>query len=266
MDKCFNGLTTVNVELTSLCNKSCWMCGRRKIDREYPHIKLDYGCMDMGLVKSIARQLPDGIVVQLHNNGDPLLYPRFGLAAKLFKKQIRCMDTNGKLLVEKAGEIIGNLDTLTVSTFEKDDQADEQYRLVKKFLKFKGDRKPNVVIRCLGKMDLRRYEKLGCILATRILHSSLGSFDYKKNPTVPEIGVCLDLLGHMVIRSTGKVSMCVRFDPLGLGVIGDCTKEKLVDIWKGHKRNRWIEYHIKGKRDKVPLCSYCEFWGVPTGY
>ena len=34
-NRCFNGLTTVNVELTSRCNKSCWMCGRRKVDAEY---------------------------------------------------------------------------------------------------------------------------------------------------------------------------------------------------------------------------------------
>ena len=62
--KGFNGLTTVNVELTSRCNKNCWMCGRRKIDREYPEIALKYGDMDFELVKKIAKQLPAGIVVQ----------------------------------------------------------------------------------------------------------------------------------------------------------------------------------------------------------
>ena len=69
MANCFNGLSTVNIELTSRCNKSCWMCGRRKIDREYPEIAMDYGDMDFSLVKKIAKQLPEGIVVQFHNNG-----------------------------------------------------------------------------------------------------------------------------------------------------------------------------------------------------
>lgn len=82
--------------------------------------------MDFGLVKSIAEQLPEGIVVQLHNNGESLLYPRFGEAAKLFNKQIRCLDTNGKLLIEKADEITDNLNTITVSVIENDDEADEQ--------------------------------------------------------------------------------------------------------------------------------------------
>ena len=266
MHKCFNALSTVNVELTSRCNKNCWMCGRRKIDRNYPETKTNYGDMEFQLIKSVAKQLPKRIVVQFHDNGEPLLYPRFKEAIGLFNRQIKCMDTNGKLIVEKADEIIGSLDTLTISTFENDGEADEQYMLIKKFLKIKGDRKPNVIIRCLGKMNLDRYKKLGCILATRILHSPMGSFKYEKNPTVPEIGICLDLISHMVIRKDGKVSICVRFDPMGLGVIGDCTKTALIDIWNGPKRKKWLKYHIEGNRNKVPLCRCCEFWGVPTGY
>jgi len=266
MNQCFNGLTTANVELTSRCNKDCWMCGRRKVDREYPEIALKYGNMDFELVKSIAEQLPDGIVVQLHNNGEPLVYPRFGEATALFTRQIRCIDTNGKLLVEKAGEIIDNLDTLTLSTFERDKDGNEQYELIKEFLKIKGNRKPNVIIRCLGNMDLTRYEELGCIIATRILHSPMGSFKYQKNPTVPEIGICLDLLNHMVIKSDGRVSICVRFDPHEFGIIGDCATTSLIDIWNCDERRELIQHHIEGRRDKHPLCKTCEFWGVPTGY
>jgi len=266
MDKCFNGLTTVNVELTSRCNKNCWMCGRRKIEREHPELTMEYGDMEFKLVQSIADQLPEGIVVQFHDNGEPLLYPRFKEAVKLFDRQIKCMDTNAKLIVKKADEIIDSLDTLTVSTFENDEEQEEQYKLVKEFLKIKGGRKPNLVIRCLGNVDSDKYKELGCIMATRILHSPMGSFQYKKNPAVPEIGICLDLLNHMVIRKDGLVSLCVRFDPQGMGVIGDSITTPLVDIWNSPQRKTWVRCHIEGKRNKVPLCSRCEFWGVPTGY
>lgn len=266
MDRCFNGLSTVNVELTSRCNKDCWMCGRRKVDREYPALAVKYGDMDFALVESIARQLPDGVVVQLHNNGEPLLYPKFKEAAQLFKRQIRCADTNGKLLVERAEDIIDNLETLTVSVFEKDREADGQCKLIREFLKIKADRKPNIIIRCLGDVDLEKYKKSGCIIATRTLHSPMGSFNYRKSPTVPEIGICLDLLNHLVIRHDGKVSMCVRFDPNGTGIIGDCMKNTLMDIWNSTQRKEWIQLHIAGNRNKVPLCSTCKFWGVPTGY
>jgi len=264
--KSFNGLTTVNVELTSRCNKNCWMCGRRKTDREYLEIALNYGDMDFGLVKKIAKQLPSGIVVQLHNNGEALLYPRFGDAAKLFYRQIKCLDTNGKLIVDKADEIIGNLDTLTISVIENDPEGDEQYKLVEKFLRIKKGKKPFMIYRCLGNVDSTRYEKLEGMVAKRVLHNPLGSFNYQKRPTVPEIGICLDALNHMAINRFGKASICVRFDPKGLGVIGDAKKNLLVDIWNGSKRKKWLKYHIEGKRNKISLCSTCEYWGVPTGY
>lgn len=266
MSNCFNGLTAVNVELTNRCNKNCWMCGRRKIEKEYPEIAMRYGDMDFELVKSISEQLPEGIVVQLHNNGESLLYPRFGHAVKLFGKQIKCLDTNGKLMVEKADEIIDNLDTFTVSVFENDNEADEQYELIRKFLEIKKDKKPFTVIRALGNVDLEKYKKLDVLVVTRVLHSAMGSFHYKKNPTIPEIGICLDILSHLCISRDGKISICVRFDPSGLGIIGDAKKIPLIDVWNSEKRGEWLKYHIEGKRHKVPLCNHCEFWGVPTGY
>ncbi len=265
MNKCFNSLTTVNIELTSRCNKDCWMCGRRKIDKEYPEIAMNYGDMDFELVKKIANQLPEGIVVQFHNNGDPFLYPKLGEAISLFKNQIKCVDTNAKLIVERADEVIGNLDTITISVIENDPEGDEQYELVNKFLEIKGKKKPHMIYRCLGKVDRTRWEKLPGIIATRILHNPLGSFKYTKKPTVPEIGICLEILNHMAIDRFGKVSICVRFDPKRLGVIGDVNVDTLLDIWNSEKRKEWIEYHKQGRRDKVELCSYCHYWGVSTG-
>lgn len=80
------GLSTINIELTSRCNKNCWMCGRRKVDRDYPELTLEYGDMEFSLLEKIALQIPEGIVVQFHRDGDALLYPRFGDAVRLFPK------------------------------------------------------------------------------------------------------------------------------------------------------------------------------------
>ena len=75
----------------------------------------------------------------------------------------------------------------------------------------------------------------------------------------------MDLLNHMPIRRDGKVSICIRFDPQDQGVIGDATTTPLIDIWNSPQRKEWIQRHIEGKRKDVPLCTKCEFWGVPTG-
>ena len=260
-----NGLGCVNVELTSRCNKNCWMCGRRKVDKDYPGLALKYGDMDFELVKNIAAQIPENIVVQFHKDGEGLLYPRFGEAVRLFPKHIKNIVTNGKLIVEKAGEIIDNLDTMSISVFENDEEAGEQFKLIKEFLKIKGDKKPYTSLRLIGDVDSDKYEDLGCLVIRRVLHAKMGSFNYKKkNPTIPEIGICWDFLHHLCINREGKVSICVRFDPKGLGVIGDLKKQTLDEIWNSPKRMEWLEYHKRGKRDKIPLCSYCQFWGVPT--
>jgi hypothetical protein len=190
---------------------------------------------------------------------------RFEEAVRLFENQVKCIGTNAKLIVDKADEIIDNLATITISVFERDKEGDDQYELVKKFLEIKENKKPNVEYRCLEDVDTERWRKLDGIIATRILYNPLGSFKYSKLPTVPEIGICVEILNHMAIDRFGKVSTSVIFGPKRLGVIGDATVDPLFDICNGPKRKKWIQHHIQGRRDKVPLCSYCDFWGVPTG-
>ena len=261
-----SGLSNINVELTNRCNKTCWMCGRRKVEREHPDLALNYGDMAFELVEKIARQLPPGIVVQLHNNGEALLYPRLGEAARLFHGGVTNIVTNGKLLVAKADEIIDHLDTLAVSVFENDPEADEQFEILREFLRLKKERKPLVLLRINGQVDTRRYVELGLLMARRVLHASMGSYHYEKvAPTIPEIGICWDFLHHLAINKDGKVSICVRFDPMGLGVIGDANTQTLAAIWNSPKRQDWLKLHKEGHRDRIPLCSYCDFWGVPTG-
>lgn len=260
-----NGLAVVNIELTSRCNKvpGCWMCGRRKLERDHPEL-VDWGDMPYELVEKIAKQVPSGIVVQFHNNGEPLLYPRLADALELFQYDILCFNTNGKLLLEKAEEIIDRLDCLTLSVHEDDPDIDQQHEIMTRFWAMKGSRKPQVIYRLLGKVDAEPWEQhhLKGIICRRVLHDPMGSFGYKKTPTIPEIGICLDLLTHMAIDRYGKVSICVRFDPERKGVIGDANTTTLEDIWNGEPRQEWLKLHIQGRRGEVPLCAACEFWGI----
>ena len=262
-----NGLSTINIELTSRCNKSCWMCGRRKIDKDYPEIKMKYGDMSWHTLKKLQEQIPPNIVVQFHSNGEPTLYPQLKQALELFPDNFKHFDTNAKLIVERADDIINNLDTMTISVIEQDPEGDQQYKTVKEFLEIKGDRKPYLIYRLLGKVSSAgRWYKLPGVVATQILHHPLGSFQYKGVPTVPEIGVCLDLLHHLVIDRFGNIFPCVRLDARMEGKLGNINTESLESIWKGEKRMKLIEAHIKGNRTTSPVCKRCKFWGCPTGY
>lgn len=242
------------------------MCGRRKVERERPERAIAYGDMDFEMVKEIEAQLPHGIVVQFHKDGEALLYPKFGEAVSLFKGRIRNIVTNGKLLVEKANEIIDNLETISVSIIENDPEGEEQLEIIRKFLEIKGNnRKPAVSLRFVGDINESKYKSLGLLVVRRQLHSPLGSFAYKKKPpTVPEIGICMDFLSHPTISREGDFSICVRFDIEKSGVIGNIKNNSIYDIWNSSIRRQWLQYHIEGRRDKIPLCAKCEYWGVPT--
>jgi len=72
-----HGLSGINIELTSRCNKSCHMCGRRKEEAQYPDIANNRGDMPFEMLERIESQIPPGVFIQLHNNGEPLLYPQF---------------------------------------------------------------------------------------------------------------------------------------------------------------------------------------------
>ena len=265
----FGGLTCVNIEISSVCNKGCSICGRRKLDREYTEKTLQYGFMDLDLMKKIAEQLPKSkMLLQLHFNGESLMYPNLKEALHIFKDHIRCVNTNGLLLLEKFDDIINNLDSITISTFEGDETWKEQYEILKEFINKKGNRKPWVVIRCTGNIPVEQrklYKELDCIIVDRILHDPMGSFNYTHPPTISEHGICLEVMSKLVIDRFGIVRTCARFDYNDENIIGNLNEETLLEIWNGKKRQHLLKMHIDNKREHIPFCNKCKFYGVPRG-
>jgi len=263
-----HGLCNVNVELTSRCNKNCWMCGRR--ERERLHGPQEEGDMTQETVYKIANELPPGLLVQLHNNGEPLVYPHFGHAAACFNvRHFTNIVTNGKLLFRKHDEIIGKLDTLSVSVFENDPEADAQYAILEGFLDKKGDQRPFVTARLIGNIPPEQekwYTDLGLEIVRRTLHDPRGSVNYRKEPTKPEAGFCWDMFTRLAINYKGDVSCCVRYDPEGDLVLGNINETSLYDMWYGEKRQYMLAKHIQGRRCDLDYCGKkCHYWGVPTG-
>ena len=261
-----NGLGFVNVEISSRCNKNCWMCGRRERERLYGD--QNYGDMSYSVLHFISQQIPAGTLVAFHRDGEPLVYPEFKNAVRLFKHCITNIVTNGKLLVEKANEIIDNLDILTISIIEDDDTNEKYFQKlqIEEFLKLKGDKKPHTILRFVGNIDEEPYKQFNLLHVNRTMHLPKGSVGYRKPPVIPEYGMCMDLFSHLAIDRYGNVSMCVRFDPEGELRLGHIKYATLDDMWNGEKRKKYIEKFIAGKRKELPFCGdKCEFWGCPTG-
>lgn len=262
-----NGLVQINVELTSRCNKSCWMCGRRKREREYGD--QGYGDIEFSLLETIASQCPSGLIVALHNNGEPLLYPRLHDAIKLFKDR-GChvyMVSNGKLLMEKRDDILYNLDQVSVSIIENDtdEERELQYDILRRFCASKSYfDKPLVVLRFVGDIDnIKQYDNLELHTVQRTIHRPEGSVGYRSKPMKPEFLVCWDLMSRLAINRYGAISLCVRFDPEGELILGNIKEMGLDQAWNSPKRLNTVNNMVCGKR--IGFCGEkCQFWGIPT--
>ena len=148
-----NGLMGINLELSSKCNKSCFMCGRRKLEKQdIKPRRPRYGYIPFSLLEKISKEIPKGILIQFHNDGEPLMYPQLKEALALFSDNIRTLNTNGKLLLDKIDDIMGNLDSIVISVIQDDADWQEQYHILLNFIQLKARyklqqnlNKPNIV-------------------------------------------------------------------------------------------------------------------------
>lgn len=217
--------------------------------------------MDPHMAYRIIRQIPSGAVIQLHQNGEPLLYPWLHpiIRAAKIRGLITSLNTNGKLLWE-CREDVAELDTLVVSIIQSDPEAEEQLEILNRYNDWPGP-KPPMVLRFLGDIDCTPYTHLDALPVTRTLHDPCGSREYLKPAPIPEIGICLELLTHLAIDRYGNISICVRFDPEGKLRLGNIDNMTLEEAIHGAKRQAFIRRHIAGLRDQCPGCDRCDFWG-----
>jgi len=266
------GISTINIELTSRCNKKCPMCGRRQLEKQDPEYEQTLGDMDFDLFQHIAAQIPAGTVVQLHWNGEPTLYEKLYNATLFLRKRRAyvCMDTNGLLIGELCRELVW-FHSITVSVIQGDttenyDRQIHQLALCVASI-FLNDVETKINIRALGTIPIYFHtfaKRHGIDIIQRIFHAPEMSHSYTKKVTMPEIGVCLDLLHHPAIDRFGDVYPCVRFNPDNINNLGNVKNRRLVDILRDPKRAEMIRIHFNGKRDEWPLCDQCDYYGVPT--
>lgn len=243
----------INIELTSMCNKHCHFCGR-------VGAKIEYGDMKIELFEKILDQLNGVEIIQLHRDGEPLLYDNLAHVLGLCRKKgiLTNIVTNGKNLSKKIVDL-RDCTTITVSVFEQDS---EQFNEITQFIH--ATDKPKLFIKLIDNYEGSEYKVLNLPILKRQLHESEGSRRYLNvKPMIPEIGICTDLF-KPAISWKGEMFMCCRFDPEKKGLLGDLSKSTIHELWYSDKRLQWLEYHKQGKRELVPLCSQCEFWGVPT--
>ncbi len=68
---------------------------------------------------------------------------------------------------------------------------------------------------------------------------------------------CLKILTEMFFYVTGQATLCC-WDAHERAVIGDVTKQHVLDIWNGKVNRDYRDLLARGGRDEILLCSRCE--------
>lgn len=233
--------------------------------------------MDLDLLRELAAQIPRGVVVQAHRDGEPLVYPHLAEALEAFRHHVTSIVTNGNKLVERADEILANPPTsICVSMFKGDPEGMTQLETLGKFMHRASlaSKPPLILAKVVGEPleperenCLHAWEHAGMIrVARRLLHVPQGSHHYRKaNPTIPETGICADLLHHPSIDWKGGMYLCNRLDPEQRHFLGRIPPFDLEHLWNEGRRQKFLRAHLEGRRGEVEPCATCQFWGVPSG-
>jgi hypothetical protein len=83
-------------------------------------------------------------------------------------------------------------------------------------------------------------------------------YNWPWDPGVEAVSLpCKKVLDEMFFYVNGKATLCC-WDSHERGVIGDVTKESVLDIWNGEVNRRYRDFLAQGRRKEVLLCSRCD--------
>jgi hypothetical protein len=184
------------------------------------------------------------------------------------------INTNGELMTEDmARDILDvGIDTIRFSidgfseqTFSKSRVGVDYQTTVERTLKFiklakkRGGAK-RIEIRMID-MEINRseqeaYKRFWADAGAIPIITSLYRWPWE--PGVEGVNLpCVKVLKEMFFYVNGKATLCC-WDAHERAVIGDVTREHVLDIWNGAVNREYRGMLAEGRRDQILLCSKCE--------
>ncbi len=269
------------LELTNFCNIKCKMCphGNGLMTRKK-------GMMDPSLLEKIIDEVKGWHpTIKLFHMGESLLHPQFGSMLK-YVSDAKCpsfLNTNATLLNEEKARIIldSGLDYLSLSfdgskkeVYEKmrvGSDFDNTLKNIINFLEMKkkgGYEKPFVILEMIRMEDTEKdisnfLSKFNDFPVDKIrikkLNNWAGKLDVKGEfKKVYSDMSCIHPWSFSVVLWDGRVVPCCR-DFNGDYVLGDVTKERLIDIWNRSAKMRKLRQGLSTRRGYkgMDLCRDC---------
>lgn len=261
----------IQIETNLACNAKCPFCPQKTMTRKPDRMP------DEIWMKIIDDTRGLGITYRPFMINEPLTDKRLGRIMRYVREDETAkieINTNGELMTDEIGKEI--LDArIDMVRFSIDGFSEESYsqtrvgvdykRTVERTLAFielakKCGGAGRIEIRMID-MEVNRHEQeafkrfwsdAGAIPAVTTLYR------WPWEPGVEGVNLpCLKILQEMFFYVNGKATLCC-WDAHERAVIGDVTKEHVLDIWHGAVNERYRSLLAQGKRDQILLCSKCE--------
>lgn len=261
----------IQIESIIGCDAKCPFCPQKNIDRK-----------PVVMPESTWKKIVDdtrglGITYRPFLQNEALIDKRLAAIISFIKKDVTArveLNTNGHLLDEKkSGELLeAGLDMVRFSIDAFSEETYQQCRVglsytrvvdnINNFIRIVSDNGYNVgtEVRMID-MDINKHEQHDFLeywngRADRALIVPIYNWPWDEGVEMVR-KPCLKMREEMFFYSDGRAVLCC-WDIAGRGVIGNVTKESVIDIWNGETRNRFAEYLSRGERDKINLCSRCD--------
>jgi hypothetical protein len=261
----------IQIETVIGCDAKCPFCPQRKIDRK-PVIMPD----------ATWRKIVDdtrglGITYRPFLQNEALIDKRLPSIVSYIKEDPTAraeLNTNGNLLTERMSlELIDagiDLIRFSIDAFSPETYAEcrvgldyeNVIRNINRFIEIVGNGNRHVAseVRMID-MDINRQEQKPFIeywseRANRALIVPLYNWPWDEGVEMVR-KPCIKMREEMFFYTDGRAVLCC-WDIAGRAVIGDVTKESVLDIWNGEVRRRYADHLSRGERDKINLCSRCD--------
>ncbi|WP_113673002.1 radical SAM/SPASM domain-containing protein [Vallitalea guaymasensis] len=235
---------TIEVETINRCNGSCAFCPVNKNNDPRP-----FKIMDESLLTSILTQLQEinySGSFGLYSNNEPLLDKRLIDLLKRSREALPNAElflfTNGSLLtIDKFIEIRKYLDKLIIDNYNDQLEANEKVKIIDDY----NEKNPSD---CKVFIYLRKENEVLTNRGGQANNRTSNKFKLKSS--------CMYPFEQVIVRPDGKLSLCCN-DATGKITMGDLTKERLIDIWRGEKYQNLRKMMLKD-RSLHQMCKNCD--------
>lgn len=267
--KQFEKPISIQIETTSLCNARCLICPNKDMKRKK-------GMMDDETFKKIIDDCKEIQPLEIYPfiTGEPFMDKKIidrikyindvlpNTNVKIFTNSaLLTKEIIEKLLTLKIEGIVVSFNGATKETYEKQmglnyGQTIENIKLLSQQNKI-----PILVSMVVTKDTLPEVKLFKEMWKGLNINPYISSFKnyggkFKIDVRLPVPEQCGRILTQMTILHDGRVSLCCM-DNEGEIILGDATKNSLLEIWNNDKAKGIRQLHIDERKDEIPICKNC---------